>query len=91
MHYGSVGKNLEINLSTGKSHKTAVDTTAREMYLGGFFLRQSPDIRCRRPYRHPRAGRESHDTQHPFSPDESSNLFQFGRILGSGVKTRRVR
>jgi aldehyde:ferredoxin oxidoreductase len=35
MHYGSVGKNLEINLSTGKSHKTAVDTTAREMYLGG--------------------------------------------------------
>ncbi len=35
MHYGSVGKNLEINLSTGKSDKTEVDTTAREMYLGG--------------------------------------------------------
>ena len=35
MHYGSVGKNLEINLSTGKSHKAAVDTTAKEMYLGG--------------------------------------------------------
>ena len=35
MHYGSVGKNLEINLSTGKSLKTEVDTTARGMYLGG--------------------------------------------------------
>ncbi|MGB9438486.1 MAG: aldehyde ferredoxin oxidoreductase N-terminal domain-containing protein, partial [Desulfobacterales bacterium] len=35
MHYGSAGKNLEINLSTGKSLKTEVDTTARGMYLGG--------------------------------------------------------
>jgi len=35
LHYGSAGKNLEINLSTGQIYKTEVDTTAREMYLGG--------------------------------------------------------
>jgi aldehyde:ferredoxin oxidoreductase len=35
VHYGWVGKNLEVNLSSGKSHKTAVDPAAREMYLGG--------------------------------------------------------
>ncbi len=35
MDYGWVGTNLEIDLSTGISSKTAVDTTAREMYLGG--------------------------------------------------------
>jgi aldehyde:ferredoxin oxidoreductase len=35
MHYGTAGTNLEINLSTGICSKTAVDKTAREMYLGG--------------------------------------------------------
>jgi aldehyde:ferredoxin oxidoreductase len=50
MHYGTVGKNLEINLSTGKNHRTEVDTTVRDMYLGGrgtntklFWDRVSPE------------------------------------------------
>jgi aldehyde:ferredoxin oxidoreductase len=35
VQYGWVGKNLEVNLSSGKSHTTAVESASREMYLGG--------------------------------------------------------
>ena len=35
MQYGSLGANLEVNLSTGEIHRTDVDTTVRKMYLGG--------------------------------------------------------
>ena len=35
MNYGTAGWNLEIDLSTVKSHRTEVDSVVREMYLGG--------------------------------------------------------
>ena len=35
MQYGSVGKNLEVNLTTGKSRQTEVEPAVRETYLGG--------------------------------------------------------
>jgi aldehyde:ferredoxin oxidoreductase len=92
MWFGWAGFDLEIDLSKGKVEKKERDPEFCKMYLGSrgvgskiLWDRVPADIGSRSTCWHISPRCKSYRFNNQISTDESGNIFEYGRVLGTGT------